>query len=98
MAWSSSMAGSENSRRISSPCIRKEKMKIKFMCGSLERNAHIYPGFGTIRGPKFKHVRLTVHAPSTGHRFIFYFPSGAWWHLDVYFDRRDRWWDRPKEP
>jgi hypothetical protein len=42
----------------------------------------------TIRGPKFVRVKPFVHPPSTCHRFILYFPSGAWWHLDVTFDRR----------
>lgn len=63
-------------------------MKIRFDTGALDTNSHIYPGFATIHGPKLRRVSLNFHKPSTGHRFIFYFPSGAWWHLDVIFDRR----------
>lgn len=44
----------------------------------------------TIFGPTFSWVRLSVHSPSTGHRFIFYTPTGSWWALDVYFDRRPK--------
>jgi hypothetical protein len=71
-------------------------MKIKLKWGSLDSNYHGTERKGEswnrqpVRGPKFRHVRLTVHAPSTGHRFIFYLPSGAWRHLDVYFDRRNK--------
>jgi hypothetical protein len=67
-------------------------VKLKLMYGHLDTNGHMgWPTFGVIHGPKFKHVLLKdVHAPSTGHRFIFYFPSGSWWHVDVFFDRRDQ--------
>ena len=67
-------------------------MRIYFDAGRLDRNIHDWSsGKGTtIRGPKFKHVKLRgVRAPSTAHRFIFYFPSGAWWHFDIMFDRKE---------
>jgi predicted RNA-binding protein associated with RNAse of E/G family len=70
-------------------------MKIKFHFGKLNTNHHIYPGFKTIHGPRFKFLKLKdVHLPSTGYRLYYYFPSGACWNVDVYFDRRDRWWAR----
>lgn len=69
--------------------------KVKFCFGRSKPNYHKYfvDALGTshshtICGPKFRHVNLNVHLPSTGHRFIFYFPSGAWWMFDVYIDRR----------
>lgn len=66
--------------------------RVHFKCGKLDENFHAW-GLGkskdrTIRGPKLTHVRLTVHPPSRGHRFIFYWPSGAWWWLEIYIDRR----------
>jgi hypothetical protein len=63
-------------------------MRVHFMSGLSKTNHHIYPGFETVHGPKISLVKLTCHTPSTGHRLIFYFPSGAWWWFDVYFDRR----------
>jgi hypothetical protein len=43
----------------------------------------------TINGPKFKVVELCgIAKPTTAYRFIFYKPSGAWFYLDVTFDRR----------
>lgn len=63
-------------------------MKIVFNKGSHDKNMH-GPGHAVIRGPKFRMFQLlSVHLPSTGYRFIFYKPSGAWIYLDVYFDRR----------
>lgn len=47
-------------------------------------------GHAQICGPRFRVVRLGVYPPSTGTRWIFYWPSGAWGHFDVYVDRRDR--------
>lgn len=38
----------------------------------------------TVRGPKFKIVRIGYAPRWVGRRLIFYFPSGAWWHLDWY--------------
>lgn len=63
-------------------------MKLRFDRGSGERNFH-GKEHTPISGPWFKHVRLSVHLPSTGHRLIFYFPSGKWWHWDITFDRRE---------
>lgn len=66
--------------------------KVHFSWDKLDSNSHDWTtGKGiTVRGPKFRHVIIACHPPSTGHRFIFYFPSGAWFHCDVYFDRRPR--------
>jgi acetyl esterase/lipase len=59
--------------------------------GRIEVNYHDWrTGKGVmIRGPKFDVFRLHMHAPTTAYRFIFYFPSGAWWHFDITFDRRN---------
>jgi hypothetical protein len=67
--------------------------KIRFNFGRLSQNVHDWrSGKGVkVRGPRLKCVHISVAAPSTGYRFIFYFPSGAWWHLDVVFDRRNYW-------
>jgi hypothetical protein len=67
-------------------------VKVKFSRGRSDQNYHDWrTGKGVaVLGPKLRRVKLGVHAPSTGYRFIFYFPSGAWWYVDVYFDRRAR--------
>jgi hypothetical protein len=69
--------------------------KIKFYWGKKsDRNMHGTQKKGEpwnkemVTGPKFSLVKLGVHKPTTGHRLIFYWPSGAWNHLDVVFDRR----------
>jgi hypothetical protein len=69
--------------------------KFKIMFGHLDSNSHIYHAdrpkgerFETRRGPKFTYCRLTAVAPSTGHRFWFYAPSGQCWNVDLYIDRR----------
>lgn len=69
--------------------------KVKFDFGRHKTNYHKYfsddigtKHFHIVSGPKFRHVTIGVYPPSTGHRFIFYFTSGAWWMFDVYIDRR----------
>ena len=42
----------------------------------------------TVRGPKFAAVRLERKSPGFSWRLIFYFPSGAWWNLDIYSNRK----------
>lgn len=64
-------------------------MRLHVSKGSLDRNHHGKDS-SPIKGPTFRRVKLTIHPPSTGYRFIFYFPSGRWWHLDLTFDRRGK--------
>lgn len=71
------------------------KLAWNFMWDALDTNSHIYhperpdgQRFETVHGPCFRYNRLDVHAPSTGHRVWFYFPSGRCWHLDMAVDRR----------
>ena len=72
---------------------RKPGVRVHFYFGRIGINYHgdrkgLELG-KVIRGPKFARIKLThVVPPSTGHRIMFYWPSGAWWYLDVYFDRR----------
>jgi hypothetical protein len=42
----------------------------------------------TVKGPKFLVVNIERKSPGFSKRFIFYWPSGAWWHLDIYSKRR----------
>lgn len=50
----------------------------------------------TVRGPRFSVVDIRKGNPHTKEnandfykRIIFYFPSGAWWNLDIFFPRRE---------
>jgi hypothetical protein len=68
---------------------------MKVDCGRLDRNHHGTEAHGqpwnkqTVCGPRFKLVRLEGFDSDSrlkaniGWRVIFYFPSGAWWHLDI---------------
>ncbi len=38
---------------------------------------------------KFRYVKLQCKPPSTGHRIIMYYRSGACRYFDIYVDRRD---------
>jgi len=78
-------------------CIRfhlRRDLHVNLMWGKLASNHHGTQARGeewnkeTVRGPKFTYCKLDVHAPSTGHRIWFYFPSGKCWSFDVYLDRR----------
>lgn len=64
-------------------------MRLRF---DFDRNDQNFHGESSrpIYGPTFTNVKIAVHPPSTGYRFIFYFPSGKWWNFDVVFDRRPR--------
>lgn len=59
-----------------------------------ERNRHGTQSAGepwnemTVTGPKFKLLKLRRDSPGISRRLIFYFPSGAWWNLDVFSKRR----------
>lgn len=44
----------------------------------------------TVKGPKFKKRTLERKSPGFSWRFIFYFPSGKWWNLDVFSKRSAR--------
>ncbi len=64
---------------------------LKFSIGSLDSNHHGWwkDADGKyqsepIKGPKFSLVALSMTKPSRGYRLIWYWPSTAWWHVDVY--------------
>ena len=45
--------------------------------------------FETVYGPKVKCFSLKRGDAGISVRVIFYFPSGAWWHLDIATKRRE---------
>ena len=73
----------------------RKRLHVNIMWGQLDQNQHGTQKRGEpwnkemICGPTFRYCKLDVHAPSTGHRIWFYFPSGKCWNFDVYFDRRE---------
>ena len=69
----------------------KRRARLQINIGRLDHNSHDWSDGKkgeTIHGWKVTRVKLDVHSPSTGYRYILYFPSGAWWHIDFNFDRR----------
>ena len=65
--------------------------KIKLDWGSNPQNFHknTANGVTVMRGPKLTTIQLQgIAPPTTAYRFIFYKPSGAWFYLDITFDRR----------
>lgn len=71
-------------------------MKIKFMTEYMDSNSHGTQAEGkpwneqTVKGPKFKLLKLNVHLPSTAWRLIYYYPDGGWRNWDMYIDRRPK--------
>lgn len=68
-------------------------MKIEFYRSPINHHDHtkseaanwdLSVPFEMVRGPKIRRYKLRRKTPGISWRFIFYWPSGAWWSIDVF--------------